>query len=93
MRIFLPENFSKTAEHERIYALFEICHTALDFTAASLFIVGSVFFFWQSTQYLATWLFVIGSICFALKPASRLMRELKYLRMGRIEELAQREQS
>lgn len=93
MQIFRPENNSRTAEHQRIYAIYEVCYTALDFTAASLFITGSVFFFWQNTQYLATWLFVVGSICFALKPAVRLMRELKYLRMGRIEELARREEN
>lgn len=93
MQIFRPENPSKTAEHQRIYALYEIFYTALDFAAASLFIAGSVLFFWNSTQYLATWLFVVGSICFALKPAVRLMRELRYLRMGRIEKLARRDEA
>lgn len=92
MQIFRPENNSKSAEHQRIFAIYEVCYTALDFAAASLFVAGSVFFFWNATQYMATWLFVVGSICFALKPAVRLLRELKYLRMGRIAELARREE-
>jgi hypothetical protein len=80
-------------EHQRIYALYGLCYTPLDFTAASLFLSGSVFFFWRNTQYWATWLFVVCSICFTLKPAVRLMREVRYLRMGRIEDLARREEA
>lgn len=92
MQLFRPENISKSLEHQRIYAIYELCYTALDFLAAFFFICGSILFFWSTTQYIATWLFVIGSVCFALKPAVRMMRELKYLRMGRIEELARREE-
>ncbi len=91
MEMFRPENRSKSAEHQRIYALFEVWYTAVDFTAAFSFIIGSVLFFWKSTQVPATWLFVIGSICFALKPTIRLMRELKYLRMGDYSDLVQRD--
>lgn len=93
MQIFRPENNSRTAEHQRVFAFYEVCYTALDFAAASLFIVGSAFFFWKSTQYSATWMFVVGSICFAMKPTVRLMRELKYLRMGRFQKLARREEA
>jgi len=91
MRLFHPDNRSKTPEHQRIYAMFEIWYTAVDFAAAFLFIAGSILFFWESTQATATWLFVLGSICFALKPTIRLMRELKYLSMGDVEILARRD--
>lgn len=88
MQIFHPQNNSASPEHERIYAIYEVWYTAVDFLAASLFLVGSVMFFWSSTQMPATWLFVIGSLCFALKPTLRLMRELTYLRMKKYVALA-----
>jgi hypothetical protein len=88
MKIFQPQNNSASPEHERIYAIYEVWYTAVDFLAASLFLVGSVLFFWSSTQMPATWLFVIGSLCFALKPTLRLMRELTYLRMKKYAALA-----
>ena len=37
-----------------------------------------------------TWLFLIGSICFALKPTIRLTREIHYFRIGQVDELAKR---
>lgn len=92
MKIFHPNNRYASPEHERIYALYEIWYTLVDFLAASLFVVGSVLFFWSSTQVPATWMFVIGSLCFALKPTLRLMRELTYLRMKKYATLAQHEQ-
>ncbi|TAM05255.1 MAG: hypothetical protein EPN71_02035 [Rhodanobacter sp.] len=92
MKIFQPQNNSASPEHERIYAIYEVWYTTVDFLAASLFLVGSVMFFWSSTQMPATWLFVIGSLCFALKPTLRLMRELTYLRMKKYAVLARHEQ-
>jgi hypothetical protein len=89
MKIFQPHNSTASPEHERIYAIYEVWYTAVDFLAASLFLVGSVLFFWSSTQTPAIWLFVIGSLCFALKPTLRLMRELSYLRLKKYSALAQ----
>jgi hypothetical protein len=91
MALFNPDNRSKTPEHQRIYALFEIWYTTVDFAAAFLFIAGSILFFWESTQTIATWLFLVGSVCFALKPTLRLARELKYLQMGDVKTLAERD--
>jgi len=91
MAFFSPSTRTSTPEHERVFALFEIWYTAVDLAAALLFVVGSVLFFWDETKFTATWMFVIGSICFALKPTIRLLREVKFLRMGKIERLAKRE--
>ena len=66
MKIFQPQNSNASPEHERIYAIYEVWYTAVDFLAASLFLVGSMMFFRSSTQVPATWLFVIGPLCFAL---------------------------
>ncbi len=91
MPMFQPSTRTLSPEHERIYALFEVWYTIVDTSAALLFIGGSILFFWTETEITATWMFLIGSVCFALKPTIRLMRELKFLRMGKIERLAERE--
>jgi hypothetical protein len=91
MRLFQPDTRSRSPEHQRIYALFEVWYTTVDFAAAFLFLAGSILFFSESTRTTATWLFVGGSICFALKPTIRLARELKYLGMGDIDTLAKRD--
>lgn len=87
MRLFHPDNRNRSDEHKRIYALYELAYTINDFGAAVLFVVGSVLFFSEDTTRMATWLFLIGSIMFGLRPAIKLARELKYLKMGDYEKL------
>nr|WP_081536113.1 YrhK family protein [Rhodovulum sp. P5] len=90
MTLFRHENRERTADTRRVYALYEIAHTAVDFAAALCFLAGSILFFWPSVETAAIWLFVIGSVFFFLKPAIRLAREIKLYRMGRIDRLAAR---
>jgi hypothetical protein len=80
----------RSPAHARIYAMHEVLRTAVDFGAALCFLVGSVLFFWPETEFPAVWLFVIGSVFFILKPTLRLVRELQYVRLGRIGRLAER---
>ncbi|MSU90180.1 N-acetyl-gamma-glutamyl-phosphate reductase [Rhodobacteraceae bacterium 2CG4] len=91
MRFFHPDNRSRSDEHERIYAVYELWFTVVDVAAAVSFVVGSLLFFFESTTFAATWLFLLGSTCFALKPSIRLAREWRYWRMGKIDKLAERE--
>lgn len=88
MSLFHPANRTKTPRHAEIWAAYQIAHTIVDFAAAGMFIVGSALFFFDSTQVAATWLFLIGSIFFGLKPTIRLARELKYLSMGDFEDIS-----
>ena len=83
MSLFHPDNANLSPDHAKVWAAYEIAHTLVDFTAAGLFVIGSTLFFFASTTYVATWMFLIGSICFGMKPTIRLLRELKFLRMGR----------
>lgn len=53
-----------------------------------LFVIGSIMFFSETWTHFGTWLFLIGSIMFGLRPAIKLARELKYLRMGDYEDVA-----
>jgi len=90
MKLFRHANRERNHDTRRVYALYEIAHTAVDFAAALCFLVGSVLFFWQSLETAAIWLFVVGSMFFFLKPAIRLTREIQLYRMGRIDRLIDR---
>ena len=91
--LFQSENRNKTARHEHIFAMFEILYTIVDFAAAVLFIIGSIMFFYEDWMTTGTWLFLVGSFFFAMKPALRLIRELKLASIGDTEELAKRYKS
>ncbi|WP_373636529.1 YrhK family protein [Yoonia sp. BS5-3] len=88
MRIFNPDNHAKSDQHKRLYAICEVAYSAIDFSAALLFIVGSVLFFDESTTYIATWLFLVGSVLFGMRPAVKLYREIGYLRLGDYDDIA-----
>jgi len=88
--LFDPTLKSASQKHVRIYAIYEVLFTLVDFAAAFQFVVGSVLFFNESTTYEATWLFLVGSICFALKPTIKVIRECHLLKLGDIELLAKR---
>jgi hypothetical protein len=88
--LFSSDNRNNSARHQKLYAAFEIAYTAVDFLAAALFIVGSICFFGEQTRIPGTWCFLVGSVCFALKPTLRLARELRFAKLDKIEELADR---
>ncbi|MBP1850660.1 YrhK family protein [Rhizobium halophytocola] len=90
MALFRPENRTKSQRNRRIYAIYEIAYTLVDFSAAFLFLIGSVLFFYKSLETPAIWCFVIGSVFFALKPTLRVIREFQYLAEGDWEDLAER---
>jgi len=88
MRLFHPDNRRLSARHAEIWAAYELVYTVVDFTAAGMFVLGSALFFFPATTYAATWLFLAGSVCFALKPSIRLTREVRLMSLGRVEEVA-----
>ncbi len=90
MKMFDPRAKHASPEHARLYAVYELLFTIVDFSAAVFFIVGSVLFFNEDTTYLGTWLFLVGSIFFGLKPCIRLVREWRLLKQGRVDKLAER---
>lgn len=91
MKLFRHENRQKSDRSRRFYAMAELVYTAVDFTAAIAFLAGSVLFFWNSLETAAIWFFVIGSLCFALKPTIRFAREIRLAAMGDEKDLAERE--
>ncbi|QIE54456.1 N-acetyl-gamma-glutamyl-phosphate reductase [Pikeienuella piscinae] len=82
MALFDPANHLRSEKHRKIYAYAELAYTFVDFSAAALFVIGSVLFFDESTTYVATWLFVIGSMLFGMRPTIKLAREVAYMRAG-----------
>lgn len=90
MPLFSQENRDRNAATRRVYAAYEIAHTAVDFIAAISFLVGSILFLLPAYETPAIWLFIVGSVFFCLKPTLRLTREVHLWRMGRIDELARR---
>lgn len=82
MRLFDARNNIKSAKNRRIYTIYQLIYTLVDFGAAMLFLIGSVLFFYQSLQDPAIWCFVAGSVLFATKPTLRLVREVHYLVAG-----------
>ncbi|MGC9368475.1 MAG: YrhK family protein [Paracoccaceae bacterium] len=90
MALFITDNRHRNEDTKRVYAVYEIAHTVADFIAAISFLVGSILFFSTETQIEATWLFVIGSAFFCLKPTLRLAREIHLWRMGYLDTLARR---
>ncbi|MEF2070541.1 YrhK family protein [Consotaella aegiceratis] len=93
MKVFEPDYRGRSPRNRRIYALYEVAYTIVDFLAALTFLIGSIFFFYDSLMTAGTWLFVIGSILFGLKPTLRVVRELHYLAIGDYDDLAERQRS
>ncbi len=82
MTMFNPFNAAKSPRHQQVWARYEILHTIVDFSAALMFVIGSIYFFFPEDTSKASWCFLIGSIFFAMKPTIHLIRELQYLAMG-----------
>ena len=93
MSLFQRDRRNDSPQQARVYAAFEIAYTAVDFTAAITFVIGSVMFLSEEWTRIGTYLFIVGSICFALKPTIRLWRELKLTAMGDPEDVASKLES
>ncbi|MTI46042.1 YrhK-like protein [Roseibium hamelinense] len=63
-------------DHAELVRRYELYRTIVEFLAALTFVIGSVFFFYDSLIYAGTWFFLIGSILFAVRPTIRLLLEL-----------------
>ena len=79
--LFNADNHTRSPAHRHVYVISEVAYTVVDFLAAACFVVGSALFFFASTTFAATWLFLIGSIFFGLKPTIKLVREIVYMNL------------
>lgn len=77
MALFDPANATRTPEHKRLHAFYSIAIVTINFLAAVMFVIGSVLFFSPATSTQACWMFLIGSIFFAVSPTVALLREIR----------------
>jgi hypothetical protein len=80
-RLLDPALHDLSPRHIEVYWRYQVVRTAVDFGAAACFVVGSIFFFFERTTTLATWLFLVGSLLFAVKPTIDLVRSLHLNRL------------
>ncbi|WP_120501838.1 YrhK family protein [Roseovarius sp. EL26] len=88
MKIFNPDSHTFSERHKAIYAYCELAYTIVDFSAAALFVIGSILFFSEATTYVGTWLFLVGSVLFGLRPTIKLYREFAYIRAGQYQKVS-----
>ncbi|MCO6387064.1 YrhK family protein [Aliihoeflea sp. 40Bstr573] len=80
----------QSARRKEIYAAYELWYTVVDVGAALSFLAGSILFLSDATKTLGTYLFIVGSALFLMKPAIRLTREAQYAAHGDADTLARR---
>lgn len=73
-------NFS-TEQHGEVYGNYQKIYDGVDALAAIAFVIGSALFFSDRTQTLATWLFLVGSLFFAVRPLVHLARDFHMARL------------
>ncbi len=78
---FHPNLSTKTERHMQLFQYYQLAYTLNDLCAGLLFVIGSVLFFFEQTTYTATWLFLVGSISFTIRPAIKLLREIHLTRL------------
>ncbi|MFD2639996.1 YrhK family protein [Piscibacillus salipiscarius] len=65
-------------QHKRFYKkIYNVLYTLNDFTVAFWFLIGSIFFYFESLKTWGVTLFVLASFQFAIKPTIRLIHEIK----------------
>ena len=81
MKLLDPHLADLTPTHLELYWRYQVVRTLVDFGAAVCFVIGSAFFFFVSTTTEADWLFLVGSILFALKPTIDVVRSAHLRRL------------
>lgn len=81
MKLFDQSLRTRSKHHGEIVQLYEFLRTFIEFLAAVCFVVGSIFFFSPAWVYTGTWLFLVGSVFFAVRPTVRLLLEFHLTRL------------
>ncbi|MGX6446462.1 YrhK family protein [Patulibacter sp. S7RM1-6] len=81
MKLLHPSLEDLTPRHIELFWRYQVVRTGVDFAAAMCFLVGSAFFFFASLSTPADWLFLVGSILFAVKPTIDLVRSAHLRRL------------
>ncbi|WP_018149276.1 YrhK family protein [Henriciella marina] len=71
-----------TDKHGQVYGNYQKLYDGIDALAAFAFIIGSALFFSEKTQTIGTWLFLIGSVFFAVRPCIHVARDFHMARLS-----------
>jgi hypothetical protein len=80
-RLFDPRRATASPRHRQVYGRYQRVYTLVEFAAAVAFVIGSVFFFSEDLTLQADWLFLVGSILFAVRPTVAVLRETHLARI------------
>ena len=81
MRGFDPRRATASPRHAEISGRYENLYTLVEFAAAVAFIVGSAFFFYRDLALAADWMFLAGSILFAVRPTVAVAQQVHLSRI------------
>jgi hypothetical protein len=81
VKLLDPHLADLSPDHVALYWRYQVVRTLVDFGAAVCFVIGSAFFFFDSMATPADWLFLVGSILFALKPTIDVVRSAHLKRL------------
>ena len=81
MRLLDPVLNDLTPRHLEVFWRYQVVRTGVDFGAACCFVIGSAFFFFSSLSRPADWLFLLGSVLFAIKPTIDMVRSAHLARL------------
>ena len=81
MKLLDPVLNDLTPRHVEIWWRYQVVRTTVDFSAAVCFVIGSAFFFFTALATTADWLFLSGSILFAVKPTIDWVRSVHLSRL------------
>ena len=76
-----PVWYTRTTRHANIYGRYQAVRIFIDFCAAFCFVAGSILFLDAAAGVAAAVLFLVGSLCFAVKPTIDLVRAFHLKRL------------
>lgn len=81
--MFSPDSGLLSSRHKKIHKIYTILGIINDFAAGLAFVVGSYFDFYPKFSTDGSWLFLIGSILFCMRPSIVILREIHLACIGR----------
>jgi hypothetical protein len=84
--LYDPRLITASPRHAGIYAVYEHVYAWADAAAAVAFIVGSIFFLYPDLKHPGEWLFVVGSVLFAVVPLAKHLQAVHMRRLTLPEE-------
>ncbi|GMA41924.1 hypothetical protein GCM10025883_39690 [Mobilicoccus caccae] len=75
-------SFRVGREEIRVRRRYEVLSIANDIVIGLWFLIGSILFFSESTTFIGTWLFVVGSAQMLIRPGIRMTRHVHLTRIG-----------